>query len=161
MSGGNYARPALFDNQTEIDGYPVNLHAIWDFHIVDKLLKLNYNDNQQQWLDSLIARIHGGELKPGDLLMDNGIFEFSKYRTSINADNWSVQSVKYNCDLVWPAWFHDNKTDFGKEYYIRVAPILEQQIMLGGVRLAKLLNEILTGCGMVTVTELAKPTLAF
>ena len=126
-----------------------------------KLLKLNYNNSQQEWLESLMGRIKAGELEREDLLMEKGIYEVSKYRTSINADNWSMQSTKYNCEYAWPAWFQDNQTDFGKEYYVRAAPIVEQQIMLGGVRLAMLLNELFTDCGVVLVTDLPKPTLAY
>ena len=77
-----------------------------------------------------MGRIKAGELEREDLLMEKGIYEVSKYRTSINADNWSMQSTKYNCEYAWPAWFQDNHTDFGKEYYARAAPIVEQQIML-------------------------------
>jgi hypothetical protein len=137
------------------------MHAIWDFHIADKLRRLNYNNSQQVWLESLVARIKAGELVGEDLLMDNDIYDRTEYQTSVNADMWAVQSTKYNCDYAWPAWFEDNKTDFGGDYYVGAVPIVEKQIMRGGARLSMLLNEVLTGCKPVTVTELPKPTTAY
>ena len=147
LRGGNEARPAIFDGQTVIDNYPVNLHAIWDYHIVNKLLKLEYKNSQQVWLNNLLARINAGELLEKDLLIEQDFYKVTEYGTSVNADFWAVQSTKYNCQYAWPAWFQNNQTDFGAEYYVGAVPIVEQQIMLGGVRLARLLNEVLKDCG--------------
>ncbi|MDE6508451.1 MAG: S1/P1 nuclease [Alistipes sp.] len=110
--GGNQRPVTMF-------GKPTNLHSIFDTSVPEAAHRWSYTEWQQQ-LDRLskdeVARIQSGT--PRDWLLETSeickeIYDFTPEGTKVSYD-----------------------------YVAKYAPVIEQQFLRGGLRLARLLNEI-------------------
>jgi hypothetical protein len=96
--------------------YPCNLHAVWDTSMILHT-ELRERDYANQ-LEELIRR-QGLNTKPAG-----------------TPEQWANESLR----LAEPAWVPD-QTDLGEAYYQQQIKIVDRQMALAGIRLAKLLNE--------------------
>jgi hypothetical protein len=156
--GGNRIRGRFFGEHTvpvswQSKPYGINLHAIWDFVMIEKRLRDDFNSSHALML--------------AHLLEDQKTMT-SKYKMS-DADNnigrareWGESATRLVCDEVlmiadghrlkshqphndgWDEQDPVPYTDFdiGHMYYRRNLPLVEQQLILGGMRLAGLLNHV-------------------
>jgi hypothetical protein len=99
---------------------PWNLHAVWDSGILEE-----HDRDVQHYVERLNAWL---ESKPEDVFQEGSVVD------------WGMESHQLAKDNVYvlPA---DRK--LGEEYYRASVPIVDQQLAKAGVRLAKLLNDIL------------------
>lgn len=110
--GGNRKDVIFFDNAT-------NLHSIWDTALIDAAHKWSYTEWQKQ-ID-IYSPAQTDKLQAG------------------TPTDWMNGTLKV-CDDVYkntPPY-----SDLSYDYVAMARPILESQLLKGGVRLAKLLNEI-------------------
>ncbi len=112
-SGGNKIPVVYFVEST-------NLHALWDYHLVEGCHSWSYTEWQQQ-IDRLseVARLN---VVVGD------------YATWIESTHDITRQI-YRTTPVESRIFY--------EYVDRFTPIVEQQLLYAGLRLASLLNDIL------------------
>ena len=110
--GGNGTKVKYFGKQR-------NLHSVWDSEIVESAHRWSYSEWQQQ-----VDRASRKEQKriaqgcPNDWIEETVLLAADIYATSTTGENLSY--------------------DYVAEY----APIIEQQLLKGGLRLAKLLSDI-------------------
>jgi len=116
--GGNDTRVDFYDQENQ------NLHAVWDFHIPDRM----------GLYDDPIATAHrlGAEITDA---------EVAAWET-LDVVAWSRESYEVIKNLVYdlPA---DDK--IGDEYFNRAAPVIEERLKQGGVRVAYLINSAASG----------------
>ena len=110
--GGNQ-RPVTFF------GSPTNLHSIWDTALVEAAHKWSYTEWQQQ-IDRLPAK------------------EVAAIQQGTPAD-WIAETVAI-CSDVYDRTPEGAKISY--DYVAEAAPLIEQQFLRGGLRLARLLNEL-------------------
>ncbi|KAG8912141.1 hypothetical protein FRC00_005181 [Tulasnella sp. 408] len=131
--GGNGIR-IRWKGQT---GKKYNLHSAWDTHMVTELAGDDNDTNRDEWTSILVEEITNGSYK--DLVPK--WLSCSDINDALNcALEWAIDSNKLICEYVL-------KTDpAGKElsgsYFRGAAPIIDEQIAKGGVRLAVWLNQL-------------------
>ncbi len=110
--GGNTVKIKYFERNT-------NLHSIWDNALVDGAHKWSYTEWQQQ-LD---------RLSPED----------EKVVVAGSIDDWAKETVAI-ADAIYNAIPEGTKVSYNQ--IAAAAPIIEQQLLYGGLRLAHILNTI-------------------
>lgn len=110
--GGNGTKVKFFGKHT-------NLHSVWDSDIVEGAHKWSYTEWQEQ-----IDRLNRKEIAT----IQHG-----------TPDSWIEQTVELAADIYTntPAG-----TNISYDYVHQYAPVIEQQLLYGGLRLAALLEEI-------------------
>ncbi len=110
--GGN-RRPVLMFNR------PTNLHSVWDTDLPEAAHRWSYTEWQQQ-----IDRLDPAEaaaLQEGDL------------------EDWLLETLEI-CREIYEFTPEGSKISY--DYIAKYAPVIERQFLRGGLRLARLLNEI-------------------
>ena len=116
--GGNGIPVAVF-GATQCGKYPCNLHSVWDTELIEHSGVREHRYTRQ--LERMIAAKH---LKPG----------------AKDPAAWANDSLK----LAERAWVQPD-TDIDEAYFLREKPVVDKQLALAGLRLARLLNEELGG----------------
>ena len=110
--GGNGTKVKYFGKQR-------NLHSVWDSEIVESAHRWSYSEWQQQ-----VDRVSRKEQKaitqgcPNDWIEETVLLARDIYATSSTGENLSY------------------------DYVAHYAPVVEQQLLKGGIRLAKILEEL-------------------
>jgi len=117
--GGNQIPISEF-GQASCDGWPCNLHSLWDEGLID-----HRNLNEKKYLALLEQEA-----------TTNNWQKIAETGTLID---WSNTAHHY----AQAAWVAPN-TMIGKDYYDRWIPFVDRQLALGGLRLADDLNAIFT-----------------
>jgi hypothetical protein len=99
--------------------YPCNLHSVWDSELIE-----HTGLREHRYASQLETMISADHLQPG----------------STNPVDWANQSLQ----LAKEAWVQP-QTDIDEPYYVRERPVVDQQLALAGLRLARLLNQELGG----------------
>lgn len=125
--GGNKTKVKFFKNDT-------NLHSLWDSSLVEAARKWSYSE----WADQ-IDRVSAVEEAA---IVDGSV------------DDWAEQTYKIaeRCYKLTPAG--------SKVMYDQIAfwtPVIEEQFLRGGLRLASLLNQIFVGDQTIIEEELLVP----
>ncbi|KIO19670.1 hypothetical protein M407DRAFT_82494 [Tulasnella calospora MUT 4182] len=114
-----------------------NLHSVWDTNMVKKLAGSDNEENLNAWTDIIVNEINNGSYKP---LIPEWL-NCTDPRDALNcALKWATDSNSFICTYVLK-----NDTDgweLSGSYYRGAAPIIQQQIAKGGVRLAVWLNQL-------------------
>ncbi|KAG8893343.1 hypothetical protein FRB99_001985 [Tulasnella sp. 403] len=124
----------------EWNGHRDNLHSIWDTDMVEELAGKDNVENLNAWTQKIVGEIN------------NGIYASSLSSWVSCADVHGIQ----NCALQWSQDANAKLCAFVmnpvpgpdddlETYYEGAAPIIQEQVAKGGVRLAALLNNIYTG----------------
>lgn len=106
------------DRPVVLFGRPSNLHSIWDSGIVEAAHKWSYTEWQQQ--------------------IDRQNRDIESLQAGTPAD-WVLETQQI-CNEVYDKTPEGTKISY--DYVNKYAPIVERQFLRGGVRLARLLNEI-------------------
>jgi len=112
--GGNDI-PVTFFGSTQCGDYPCNLHGVWDSELIEHSGVREHRYAHQ--LDEMIATDH---LQAG----------------SADPEQWANDSLQ----LAKQAWVQP-QTNIDQAYYLRERPVVDRQLALAGLRLARLLNE--------------------
>ena len=129
--GGNTVQVSFFGERDNPPYGTINLHAIWDVHMVRRLI-----------------REKGGE----DAVVSRGIGDAQRAAWEQGSiSEWVNESHELARDLVYPslpaAFSCSGRITgiltIGEEYYSRAGPMIETQIRKAGIRLARVLNETL------------------
>jgi hypothetical protein len=148
LQGGNKA-PIVFDGQKKIDGFNVQLHSTWDYHIPNKHVRVSHNNDWQTWVNYLLKNATESrfDLKT---FATAGVFELNQNNNSVAAIEYASDATPWNCDFIWGPYYKDPNQDFGGEYFEGAWPIANIQILKGGLRLANHLNKIFESCDATT-----------
>lgn len=125
------------DIMIEWNGHQKKLHGIWDTDMITKLAGPNNDNSLDAWTNTIVTEINSGSYK--DLVPQ--WVGCTDINDALNcATQWATETNAFVCSYVL-------KTDpEGKElsgtYYRGAAPIIQEQIAKGGVRLAVWLNQI-------------------
>ena len=122
--GGNTVKIKYFDRDT-------NLHSIWDSALLDSARKWSYTE----WVDQ-IDRL--GDDRVTAIVFPEGSPIVGAY-TPIIIDTWAKETCAIAGDV------YKRMPDKSKVSYDEIAwssPIIEQQLLAGGLRLAFLLNSL-------------------
>jgi hypothetical protein len=168
LKGGN-DNSVIFNNQSTIDGYRVNLHAIWDHHIPRKLFLTQYQNSTDIMASDIVKQIQSGQYKDvAESWISSGAYDsVSDNGNSLHALDWSKDANKYNCmGYIWEAWEQDPTQDFAFEYYEKGWPLAKLQIAKAGYRMAHHFNSIFDTCPeivtpvttTVVATTITEPT---
>jgi nuclease S1 len=112
--GGNDVPVSVF-GATQCGDYPCNLHSVWDSELI---LHTGLREHRYaRELEEMIAKDH---LRPG----------------SADPVVWANDSLA----LAKQAWVQP-QTNIDEAYYLRERPVVDRQLALAGLRLARLLNE--------------------
>ena len=111
--GGNNVIVKFFNRDTK-------LHKLWDSELVEAAHKWGYTEWEQQ-LNSYCTPERKAELSKGE------------------AKDWLVQSHKIATEI-YKATPEKSKVSY--DYIAYYAPVIEKQLLSGGLRLAKILNEL-------------------
>jgi hypothetical protein len=144
--GGNEVL-VIFDGESG----QLNLHSVWDTKIVEKRMQAvskTFND----YVDHLVTQAKNQTVK-------NTWTECLKdANATISCPiAWATDSEELNCDVVWKPVEQDPKQDLGGVYYENAWPIVEQQIIKAGVRMASFINAALKPCKNQTPPPTTEP----
>ncbi|KAG8980778.1 hypothetical protein FRB90_007497 [Tulasnella sp. 427] len=129
--GGNLIKVSWNDNDNK------NLHGVWDTDMITKLAGRDTPEDMEAWTSIIVNEINAGAYK--DLVPD--WLRSTDVNDALNcALDWATDSNFLICNYVL-------KTDpKGKElsgaYYRGAAPLIQQQVAKGGLRLAVWLNQL-------------------
>ncbi|MBO4451393.1 MAG: S1/P1 nuclease [Bacteroidaceae bacterium] len=125
---GDIHQPMHLGHQTDLGGNRVNvlffkeetnLHTVWDTDLVESAHKWGY----PEWVDQ-IDRLNRKERKA----IEQG-----------TADDWARETYRY-AQAVYENTPEGTKISY--DYVAKYTPLVEQQLLKGGIRLARILNEI-------------------
>jgi len=134
--GGNSIKGKYDDKST-------NLHSVWDTSLINDRLDDEFNGDQDQWLQYLIAQVNGNWSSQATT------WAKCKGDADVCPDDWATESVEIACTNAYTdqdgnevtAGFALDNSDGG--YYDFNKEVLDIQIAKGGVRLAHALNAVL------------------
>jgi hypothetical protein len=112
--GGNDIPVTAFGS-AQCGDYPCNLHGVWDSQLIEHTGLREHVYARQ--LEKMIAADH---LKPG----------------SEDPINWANDSLQ----LARQAWVQP-QANIDQDYYLRERPVVDRQLAVAGLRLARLLNQ--------------------
>jgi hypothetical protein len=118
--GGNDIPVSVF-GATQCGDYPCNLHSVWDTELIR-----HTGLREHRYARALEAMIAADHLKAG----------------SADPVAWANDSLQ----LAKQAWVQP-QANIDEAYYMRERPVVDRQLALAGLRLARLLNEELGGKG--------------
>jgi len=129
--GGNRVQVSFFGERDNPPHGSINLHSIWDVHIVRRLLLERGGERA-----FVAAPMSGGEIRDWE-------------KGSIT--EWLAESHRIAGDFAYPmlpvASSCPRKisgvVEIGQTYYAQAAPLIEIQIRRAGIRLARVINESL------------------
>jgi S1/P1 Nuclease len=116
--GGNDIPVTAFGS-ARCGAYPCNLHNVWDSELIE-----HTGVREHRYVRRLEKMIAADHLKSG----------------SADPVVWANESLR----LAKQAWVQPN-TNIDEAYYLRERPVVDRQLALAGLRLARLLNEELGG----------------
>jgi hypothetical protein len=116
--GGNDIPVSVF-GATQCGDYPCNLHSVWDSELI-----LHTGLREHRYADDLEKMIASEHMKAG----------------SADPVLWANDSLA----LAKQAWVQPG-TEIDEAYYLRERPVVDRQLALAGLRLARILNEELSG----------------
>jgi hypothetical protein len=116
--GGNDIPVSVF-GATQCGDYPCNLHSVWDTELIR-----HTGLREHRYAGELEGMIAADHLRAG----------------SADPVAWANDSLQ----LAKQAWVQP-QTNIDEAYYLRERPVVDQQLALAGLRLARLLNEELGG----------------
>ena len=123
MHAGRYSDRG--GNQTKVKwfGKPTNLHSVWDSKLIESARKWNY----LEWVDQL----------------DRTDKKFRKTVMCGNYEEWFDETVKNAASIYdYVENLEQDMPNLSYQYVYDYSPLLEQQLLLGGYRLAYVLNNI-------------------
>jgi len=153
LKGGNGAKIGQFDKR-----HSLNLHTLWDTTMIEKRIKSDYGNSPPRFLDYLVQQAKTTfKDKESEWTSCIAAQAFAKKKPppthkttggamAACAADWATDSDGFNCDVVWPPYDSDSTQDFGAEYYDNAIPIIEQQLVKAGVRMARLFEQYLQDC---------------
>jgi len=141
MVGGNSAK-ITFDGKTKQGHETVNLHAIWDTNMIEKRIKTTYGNSLPSMLDHLVSTAQSSS----DAASWTACLNAAQSTPLACAVSWASDSDALDCSAVWGMYDDNPKQDFGKAYYDASWPVIEQQLMKAGVRLAAWFEANLRDC---------------
>ena len=128
--GGNTVQVAFFGERDNPPYGSMNLHAIWDVHMVRRLV--GDKGGEDAIVSSPIGAADKAEWERGSI------------------SEWVEESNRIALELVYralPAEFsctrstHKHVLEIDQAYYAQAAPVIELQIRKAGIRLARVLND--------------------
>jgi len=137
--GGNRVQVSFFGERDNPPYGSINLHAIWDVHLVRRLLV--ERGGERAFVSASVSDLERRDWEKGTIT------------------EWIAESHRIAGDFVYPmlpvASSCPRKitgvVEIGQTYYAQAAPLIETQIRRAGIRLARVLNEAL---GRVTHRDL-------
>ncbi|WP_444893812.1 S1/P1 nuclease [Microbulbifer sp. JMSA004] len=116
------------DVQVQFYGSETNLHALWDIHLVSRLV-LDWQDYAQE----RVKKISGSE---------------RQLWQSTSVEVWAQESHKLAHKLAYTT-----EAQLGEKYFLRCQDSVEMRLQQGGVRLASVLNGTLGNPGIDVVSK--------
>ncbi|MBK9294786.1 MAG: S1/P1 nuclease [Oligoflexia bacterium] len=120
-----------------------NLHSMWD----DTLIEQFRSERREKLKNFYGYDIYAKEiLKKYENLKD----EFDKIKSK-SANDWFNESIELRDSLVYPAnpekyckknVLQNDKPILSNDYYQKAIPVIEKRLLYGGIRLAKVLDDI-------------------
>merc|ERR1712070_1368776 len=133
--GGNMIKGKFMDDDT-------SLHGVWDFSVIQRRLA-DFSNSMKAFAQDLAKRVK-----------EMPQHEVEEWKSCPNggagcASHWAQESAQLACNVVYTG--RDGKKvksgfQYGDNEYSYVLPLLEKQLMRGGVRLAHLLDSKLAHC---------------
>jgi len=145
LRGGNEAH-ITFGGKTSVHSdSAMNLHGIWDYSMITKIISTQYNNDQSAYLDHLYSVATSSDLA-SDVASWTACLSASSSSAMDCAMSWASDSDAINCQGVWGAYDSDPKQDFAGQYFDTMWPVLERQLIKAGVRMAAFFPQYLTQC---------------
>lgn len=129
--GGNLVEVAFFGQRDNAPYGTINLHTIWDIHMVRRLIA--QRGGERAIVSAPLDATEKGKLAAGTLA--DWIGESNRLAAKFV---YSVIPQKFSC-----TGKIREVIEIGDAYYTLAAPFIESQIRKAGVRLARILNETL------------------
>lgn len=125
-----------------------SLHSVWDEGIIDQTIKVDkLGGDEKMYADRLIKALRSmkpadvEQMRSGDLLGWIG----ESYRTAVNSSYGKISDY-YDADYEWKSGSGATRKGgyiLPQSYYDLNRGVVDRQLQYGGVRLARLLNEML------------------
>jgi hypothetical protein len=157
LTGGNGAKIGQFDNR-----HTLNMHTLWDTTMIEKRVKTDFGKSPAKYIDYLLTQantVFKSSQAKWTSCMDAAATLHRRAskdkRPPVGGDSsaaavcakaWASDAEGLNCDVVWPAFDRDADQDFGAEYYEKAMPVVEQQLVKAGVRMARLFEKFVHAC---------------
>jgi hypothetical protein len=128
--GGNAVQVSFFGERDNPPYGTINLHSIWDVHMVRRLIRDKGGENEI--VSSGVSDAERAAWERGSISeWVNESHEFAR------AVVYSSLPVAFSC-----SGRIERVLTIDQAYYSRVAPLMESQIRKAGIRLARVLNEV-------------------
>jgi len=163
LKGGNGAKIGQFDKK-----HSLNLHTLWDTTMIEKRVKNDFGKSGPRYLDYLLTQAHtvyqAQQAEWTECLTVASMAKRPRNPPTTGSGShsdgppviqgpaaecavaWATDSDGINCQAVWPAYDQDPEQDFGADYYQNAYPVIEQQLVKAGVRMARLLEKYVQSC---------------
>lgn len=131
MHAGRLSDRGGNDTKVKWFGQPTNLHSVWDSRMIDASRKWNYTE----WIDQL----------------DRKNRKYRKNVTEGSYEDWFTTTVANAAEIYNYVEAIDQKLpeeelpNLSYQFVYDFSPMLEEQLLLGGYRLAYVLNTIFSG----------------
>lgn len=116
-------------------GKKSNLHSVWDSGIIDHRIYFEFQNKVQLYVNSLMQKLNQEPYKSAK----------KKWKKcSIDGEflcpiEWGKESALLACKIAYPGV--ENNSSLGWDYYNRTVNIVDERILMAGVRLANILEK--------------------
>ncbi len=128
-------------------GKSFNLHAVWDDGIIEQRIHQDFSGSDDSWVQNLVSQL----TNTSHSTVQSWLQCTTTDPPAACTRDWANESVKLACSNAYVeadgTTRIQNHFDLEQDYYQRNIPVVESQIIKGGVRLANLLNTVLGGGG--------------
>lgn len=114
------------------------LHGIWDYEMIDEAM-LKYDSYWLDWAPVLLDEITAGDIDKWSKCSD--------IDAPLCPAEWGSTTAKAACDWAYVDMkgnYIQNGFSVGEDYYQRNIPVVKEFLQMGGVRLAAVLNYLLS-----------------
>jgi len=114
----------------------------------------DFNNSTSSYLAYLVQQIHSMSQGMQDKWTQCLSSDRTRHGDPLDcAIEWAKDSEPLNCDFVWKYYEENPTEDLGGRYYERMWPVVERQIIKGGLRMAKWLDYSVRDCHRRTVIK--------
>lgn len=126
---------------TRFDGHASTLHSVWDYQMIEKRVRDDFDYSIPSFLRHLVSDVVPGLTVPPCQRPHQLHLGTPKQRSvQVCPEEWAVQTNKIDCSgIVWP---ENHEMDLGGEYYRRGIVEQEKQMAMAGLRIAGVLASI-------------------
>ncbi|KAH9270500.1 hypothetical protein BASA83_007312 [Batrachochytrium salamandrivorans] len=132
------------DQRVIFEGRSASFLEVWDYYIPNNRINRDFRGNIMGYASYIISQIRGGGFTniASTWAPQRHLYDKNDWGLSNTAIEWSIDSSRVACTLIWPQFDNMRSSDLGGYYYGASVQVFDMQMAKSGYRLADYINRI-------------------